>query len=558
MAVSKVNQRGAIVLMTVFFVIILIAFAALALDLGRLYVLRTDMQNAADAASLAGAVELDGKPEARNRAVRAASNLLSHKGQFSTSPELLKQLANYWDPADPQNSTFVFYSWINAEPDPVTYDCGNKPTEEWEGGDTGPKTKCITRNDEDARYIKVKLDPELTTAEKKDYGIDFYFIPVLSLITGSPITEGFTKVMAIAGNTDSTYCNLPPLMICAPPGGFDSVLSVGQQVLLKTQGPSATWLPGDFAFLYPVECSAGDTNCSIPDQLNKALISQLAQEREVGCSPPEVTPLPGNRQPTAYAVNTRLGLYGSLLGTDYSDNDYPAATDTIDYPKDDNLDDTSSTYDPLARYGSGNWDPVDYFATHHGGMLPPHSNMSRFQTYYWELYGAPSDWNDIYHNQWEDNEIASLSNVAGFPNATPPVDPAQNPQKCTQATKGGGPAHAHDWDADPYCENYTGDPRLMPQYTSPPGVRWEKPNRRVWFVAALNCTDYADDINNNKPFRLTFGEGGNGEFDKFFITNHVRAAKQNERTSIYAEYLGPASGEEKRHILIHNIVQLYE
>ncbi|MEJ2047958.1 MAG: Tad domain-containing protein [Dehalococcoidia bacterium] len=309
MAVLKVNQRGAIVIMTVFFVIILIAFAALALDLGRLYVLRTDMQNAADAAALAGAVELNGKPGARGRAVEAATKLLSHKGQFSTSPELLKQLASYWKPDDPENSTFVFYSWIGAEPDPAAWDC-NKSTESWEGGDTGPRLKCITTDDIDARYIRVKLDPELTTAEKKDYGIDFYFLPVLSLVTGSPITEGFTKVMAIAGNTDSTYCNMPPLMICAPPGGFDENLSVGQQVLLKTQGPGSTWLPGDFAFLYPVQCETGDSDCSIPTQLNKALISQLAQEQELGCTPPEVTPLPGNRQATAYAVNTRLGLYG--------------------------------------------------------------------------------------------------------------------------------------------------------------------------------------------------------------------------------------------------------
>jgi Flp pilus assembly protein TadG len=47
------RQRGAILVMTVLFLVILLGFAALALDLGRLYVLRTEMQNAADAAGVA-------------------------------------------------------------------------------------------------------------------------------------------------------------------------------------------------------------------------------------------------------------------------------------------------------------------------------------------------------------------------------------------------------------------------------------------------------------------------------------------------------------------------
>jgi len=557
MAVLKLNQRGAIVIMTVFFVIILIAFAALALDLGRLYVLRTDMQNAADAAALAGAVELDGKPDARNRAVRAATNLLSHKGQFSTSPELLKQLASYWnsDPAaDPATNPFVFYSWIGAEPDAASWDC-NKSTESWEDGVAG--SKCITTDDADARYIRVKLDPELTTAEKKDSGIDFYFLPVLSLITGSPITEGFTKVMAIAGNTDSSICNLPPLMICEPEGGFDAHLSRGQQVILKTQGAGATWLPGDFAFLEPVQCLEGEADCTSISQLNKALAAQLAEERQLGCTPPVVSPLPGDRQATAYAVNTRMGLYGSYGGVTYSSDTFPSSTDIVDYPRDQNFEDINGNIDPNGRFGTGDWDPTTYFASHHNGMAPPFSTISRFQTYYWELNGTPSDWNEIYHNEWENNEVASLSDVAQFPNYDPADDPTSPPPdpayaQCAQAPVGAAWDHPNNRD----CLNLTGDPSKQPSETPPgTGVDWAKPSRRVWFVAALNCADYEDDINNRKPFTVTFGPDGNGEFVKFFLTEHV---KKGPPTEIVAEYLGPASGEEEDHILIHNIVQLYE
>ena len=69
---SPYKQRGAILVMSVLFLVVLIGFAALALDFGRLYVLRSQMQNAADTAVLAAAAELDGQLGARQRAVNAA------------------------------------------------------------------------------------------------------------------------------------------------------------------------------------------------------------------------------------------------------------------------------------------------------------------------------------------------------------------------------------------------------------------------------------------------------------------------------------------------------
>lgn len=549
MAVPRAKQRGAIVIMTVFFVIILLGFAALALDLGRLYVLRTDMQNAADAASLAAAVELDGKLGARERAVQAATNLLSHKGQFTTSPELLTHLVKYWNPAadaDPTTNPFVFFSWIGAEPDSLTPPSGCDINNTIEPG------KCITTNDEEARYVKIKLDPELTPDEDKDYGIDFYFLPVLSILGGTTITEGFTKVMAVAGNTDSAICNYPPLMICGTPDDF----TLGQQVRLKTQGPSSQWLPGMFAFLEPIECNEDGTVCTSESQLNKALGSQLALERDRGCSPNYVIPLPGDRQATAYPLNTRFGLYSKTGGVTYDDDLYPSSSNVIEYPMDANLD-----ADPTARLGNGDWGAQAYFDSYHGGTTPPGisvTSISRFQTYYWEQHGLPADWNDIYHNLWEEDarSPADFSNMPTHTSFVPLDDPVNPPSPANEQCRQRPTGDAWDHPNNTGCLNLTGDPREIQQFSPPPekGVAWEDPNRRVWFVAMLNCAEHADDINNRKPVNVL--DDDIGIFAKFFITQHVQ---KGPPTEILAEYLGPATEDElDLTILIHNTVQLYE
>ncbi len=53
------QQRGAVLILFGLSLVLLIGFAALVIDLGRTYVVRTELQNAADAAALAGAKQLD-------------------------------------------------------------------------------------------------------------------------------------------------------------------------------------------------------------------------------------------------------------------------------------------------------------------------------------------------------------------------------------------------------------------------------------------------------------------------------------------------------------------
>ena len=53
------RQRGVVMIVFGLSIAILIGFLALVVDLGRTYVVRTELQNAADAAALAGARELN-------------------------------------------------------------------------------------------------------------------------------------------------------------------------------------------------------------------------------------------------------------------------------------------------------------------------------------------------------------------------------------------------------------------------------------------------------------------------------------------------------------------
>lgn len=73
----KSRQHGAVAIIVALSLVVLIGMLGLVIDLGHLYVTKTELQNAADAAALSGAKELDrslaGVNRARDRAIEAAS-----------------------------------------------------------------------------------------------------------------------------------------------------------------------------------------------------------------------------------------------------------------------------------------------------------------------------------------------------------------------------------------------------------------------------------------------------------------------------------------------------
>lgn len=79
------SRRGFVLIATCIALMVLLAFAVLAIDIGRMRVIKSELQAFTDAAALNAAIELDGSSEGLMRARSAAA-------QFASGPAAMK-----WD-----------------------------------------------------------------------------------------------------------------------------------------------------------------------------------------------------------------------------------------------------------------------------------------------------------------------------------------------------------------------------------------------------------------------------------------------------------------------------
>jgi hypothetical protein len=541
------RQRGAILVMTVLFLVILLGFAALALDLGRLYVLRTEMQNAADASALAAAAELDGDANARSDAVLAAKQLLSHRGRFATETELLSILKD--DPsANPEDNAFEFYSWINAELDDSTMPspCVHPLT------DTGApdNNKCLATGDEDAHYIKVKLYPELVIDEKEYFQISLYFLPVLGLFVedGTPFTAS-TRVSAVAGAGGPIYCKYPPLFMCAydeTDAGYPGI-GIGEEVKLKDRAANTPWGPGNVGFLQvdeTITITADDGSTKEYKNID-ALAAALGNEfiRKT-CDPAIVSTQTGVvTQKTRQAFNTRFGLYDGQFAD--SKIAFPPAPISVDYPLDDKFSPESPDYDVNAFKGDG-WNDTECLVG--GTLLAGCDNRTRPETfsradYVSHTHAMPPDpalANDSRYAlyEWENSSVLNTPHLS-IGVAEEPLDArnSSSQEDCSQRSSG-NPGSKYCWVHD--GEPTDGDPLLG------------TPERRILRVAVIKCGKY--NVQGNTP-DINLNQQGDFPFHKFFLTQHAQAASSAE---FFAEYVGPVSDEEEIQEIKHTVIQLYE
>jgi hypothetical protein len=70
-SLSRTRQRGAVIVTTALFLLFLLGFMGIALDFGRLFIVKTELQTAMDSCALAAAQELDGTADALIRATSA-------------------------------------------------------------------------------------------------------------------------------------------------------------------------------------------------------------------------------------------------------------------------------------------------------------------------------------------------------------------------------------------------------------------------------------------------------------------------------------------------------
>lgn len=390
------RQGGAYLVMVTFLLAMMLGLSGLVIDTARVLVLKSEMQNAIDAASLAAAKELDGDTDATTgaiaRAMDAAQEALDHSSHFARIKNLLgtgeiSLVKVRRSDAGGGDASFEFYSCIGSHFD--SDDCTGK--------------ELAAGNGSDAIYVEVFFDSSISSIE--DYfTVDLLFIPILSLLSSDDGAGGSTisaidnvslSVDALAGKSFFT-CEFPPMVMCDP---FDDGTAsegetfkdryvLGGDMQLKQQG-SNQWANGNFGFLVPITGQNGAT----------AVSEAIADEGVVGCSPAIVTTSPGGMtQKTKAAINTRFGDYTSPAPFNQSDASdlWPPDDNVIDYPAD------TGTYGPAgdSRFGNGVWDIASYWAANHGGHAghsggPPAALTSigegpggqptRYQVHQWEV-----------------------------------------------------------------------------------------------------------------------------------------------------------------------------
>ena len=80
------SQKGFVLIVTCIVLAILMAFAGLGVDIGRMYVIKSELQAFADAAALNAAMQLDDTERARTAAAQLASGPNAMKWDMGTQP----------------------------------------------------------------------------------------------------------------------------------------------------------------------------------------------------------------------------------------------------------------------------------------------------------------------------------------------------------------------------------------------------------------------------------------------------------------------------------------
>lgn len=409
------RQKGAVLVYTAIGIIVLVGIAALALDLGRFFVLRTQMQNAVDAAALAGGAELDMQPGARRRAIDAAVNLLTHQSGYPNAGENLLEGLNVTVPAQGENPNFTFYCYIGASDTTLNASCdAASPVQ-----DPANPGKYFASGDADAHYVRLTLN---------ERAIDLFFLPVLNLWPyGDNIEthEAGTTATALAGRR-WYICEYNPLMMCDPfehgaavPGVNNIRQAVagghfvpGDVISIKAEtSVDKDWGPGDFGYLVP---GAFEN----PENGAKALGEYLARRDRQACTPALGHIRTGNIQsfPDA-ALDSIFDIYGSSFNAAFS----PPAPNVVNYPPWDPYNDNNNgrfTWKPWLgghRFGNSDWDRSGYWMAYHGAPQPDVTT--------WTVDGKTVNWATA--TRWEvyRKEIADAATPAALPcsDDTPPA-----------------------------------------------------------------------------------------------------------------------------------------
>lgn len=317
------DRRGSVAVYSAVFLTFAAGIGTLAVDFGRVSVLKSQMQNYADAAALAGAVQLDARDGARARATAVATNAASGGSGIAA------------DGAAFQVQSIQFYSAVTP-------------------------SAVLATSDSDAAYISVTLAPKR---------IDLLFQPAMNLFTGKASATSRTVTASAMAMPDPYICHAPPLMLCDlseedPSLDLRLPEHAGKMVRLKEpQAGDGTMAPGNFGLLSLPDGSSGASDIE----------GALAAVEPEDCYTLDLTTATGSKtQKARSGLNARFDLPGGYP--------YPAPN-VINYPRDNDL-----IVDEAAKLGDGTWDINGYWMDKHGSALPPSlAGASRYQVYLYEL-----------------------------------------------------------------------------------------------------------------------------------------------------------------------------
>jgi Flp pilus assembly protein TadG len=362
------DQTGAALVYVTVMMGVLVGFAALSVDLGRITTTHTQARSAAEAAALAAASQLDGTGDAITRATNAAitTPLVQNQQNLAQSPGTV---------------TISALRFLNGLP-------AGTPSLPANPAELDP---FVTTDPLEARFV------EATTQVLTQNNM-------FAQAIGGGATAN-TRASAVAGFTQ-VVCKTVPLAVCNPAEAaltgapFDLAVWRGRQVLVKASGPSSSWVPGDFGLVDIAGLQSAP-----------AIAEALASTDPDVCVNSLVDLKPGQTQGARNALNTRFDMYDNpffggnertqerfrparnvtkgLIRTNnctYATPEPGAASMAL--PRDSNL--VGSTTD---RFGNGTWDCLSYWNRMHPTESVPSgcnnastpSDITRYELYRQEI-----------------------------------------------------------------------------------------------------------------------------------------------------------------------------
>jgi Flp pilus assembly protein TadG len=505
------DESGAILVYVTVGMAVFLGFAALIIDGGRIFVLHSQLQDAADAAALAGAAELNGQSDAITRAQSAINNtgaLVTQNYQtFGTGSSLISITSIAYLAALPSSDATAITS--------ANILCTGAPT-----------LSCNSTTDPaQARFVRVITETRSTTNTFARY-------------LGAGATTS-TRASAVAG-LDNVVCGITPMFICNPYEGVDTLTNLladpvyGPKVrqrtmLLKPQSGSNAWGPGNFGLLSAIDALGTGAN-GVRNAFAALTPGQCYRQTAVKTG--------NNTGPVNDGINVRFDIYKSPLSTSttIAGNPIPPAMNVTKglfkantaCPNTSQLNSDTAHALPLKHdtcidssscsptsptptafatggvVGDGVWDFDSYWAVNHPGLTKPTSS--------WQGLPANSA------SPWSNSNLPSRYQVYRWE-----IDNSHIPNNFAAGYENGNPA----------C--YTGTVN-------------DSPDRRVLFVAVFNCS----------ALGLHGSMGGAQqpaiEFVKVFVTESMDVSGSN--TNMYGEIidkvvLGNGGGE------LREVVQLY-